>query len=359
LSTVLSVAYPFAPVGPGLVGGAEQILSDLDQALVAAGHRSLVIACEGSETAGALFATQLPESKTLDEADERWCRKQLHAALDRALASQHVDLVHVHGMDLYGYEFPPETPLLVTLHLPTGWYSREMLETYKDTARFCYVSESQRQEGTSVFGDAPVIENGVDIEPLNSEHRRADFAMVMGRICPEKNMHSALEAGTRARTQVILAGRVYPFRSHTQYFEQKVEPQLEAGRSTVDHKFVGQLTPAERHHMLAEAKCLLHPTLAPETSSLVAMEALAAGTPVIAYRSGALPEIVEHGVTGFLVDDVERMAEAIGKIHCISRAKCHDAARRRFPKQRMIDRYFDLYRTILMEGSTRSASSGR
>ena len=102
--------------------------------------------------------------------------------------------------------------------------------------------------------------------------------------------------------------------------------------------------------MLARAKCLLHPTLAPESSSLVAMEALAAGTPVIAYRSGALPEIVADGVTGFLVNDVDSMVEAIGKVHTISRAACHDAAKRRFSKQRMIEQYFKLYNEIINEG---------
>ena len=350
MTTILSIAHPFAPVGPKLVGGAEQILSDLDAALVSAGHGSLVIACEGSEPAGTLFATRLPRSETLDEIDRAWCREQLHAALDRVLAAQHVDLVHAHCMDLHDYEFPPEIPVLLTLHLPIEWYRREMLERYKGRARFCYVSRGQRQEGMPLAGDAPVIENGVEIEPLNGDGEKANFALVMGRICPEKNAHSALEAGTRAHVPVVLAGRVYPYRSHAQYFEEKVKPQLQGGKPTAGHRFVGQLTPKERRQMLAQAKCLLHPTLAPETSSLVAMEALAAGTPVIAYRSGALPEIVTDGVTGFLVNDVESMVEAIGKVHTISRAACHDAAKRRFSKQRMIEQYFKLYNEIINEG---------
>jgi len=353
LITVLSIAYPFAPVGPNLVGGAEQILSDLDEALIRTGNQSLVVACEGSKPKGTLFATRLPERETLDEADQAWCREQFHAAVNRALASRRVDLVHAHCMELYEYEFPAEVPILLTLHLPIRWYRRQMLDGYRDRARFCYVSESQRRDAIATIGDAPVIENGVEVEPLNGIAKNAGFALVMGRICPEKNVHSALEAGTRAHVRVLIAGRVYPYRSHQQYFEEKIEPQLETGSPPSDHQFVGQLTPDRRRKMLAEAKCLLHPTLAPETSSLVAMEALAAGTPVIAYRSGALPEIVEDGVTGFLVNDVETMAEAIEKVDTISRTACHKAAQRRFSKQRMIEQYLELYRTILRHGPGR------
>jgi glycosyltransferase involved in cell wall biosynthesis len=358
VTTVLSIAYPFAPVGPSLVGGAEQILWDLDRALVASGDRSLVVACEGSKPAGKLFAVPLPTRETLDQADRKWCRAQFHRAIDRALASEAVDVVHVHSMDLFGYDFPPEIPLLITLHLPADWYAREAIENYSDRAQFCYVSQSQRRAGLAIFGDAPVVENGVEIRSFDRNQKKSDYALVMGRICPEKNAHSALEAGTKARVRVVIGGQVYPYRAHQEYFEEKIRPQLQQNESTSNHQFAGPLTPEQRQRMLAEAKCLLHPTLAPETSSLVAMEALAAGTPVIAYRSGALTEIVEDGVTGFLVNDVDEMAEAIGKVDTISPAVCHEAAKRRFSKERMIERYFDLYRKILSEGPRCSASIG-
>jgi glycosyltransferase involved in cell wall biosynthesis len=308
--------------------------------------------------AGRLFPVPLPEWGSLEEADRAWCRERFHAAVSRALASEHVDMVHAHSMDLFGFEFPPEIPLLITLHLPIEWYPRESVEKYRDQAQFCYVSETQRRKGLATFGDAGVIENGVDVQPLQCEVKKGDFALVMGRICPEKNAHSALEAGTKARVRVIIGGHVYPYRSHQRYFLEKIEPQLAGSEPPADHRFVGPLSPERRQLMLAQAKCLLHPTLAPETSSLVAMEALAAGTPVIAYRSGALTEIVEDGVTGFLVNDVDEMAEAIGKVDKISPAVCYEAAKRRFSKERMIERYFDLYRRILTEGPRCSASIG-
>jgi len=355
--TVLSIAYPFAPVGPNLVGGAEQILWNLDQALIAAGERSLVVACEGSQPAGTLFPVLLPQRKMLDEVDQELCREEFRKAVSRALSSEGVDLVHVHSMDLYRYEFPPDVPLLITLHLPADWYAPEAVQRYRGRAQFCYVSQSQKRAGLRVFGDAPVIENGVEIQPFDPNEKKADFALVMGRICPEKNAHSALEAGTKAHVRVIIGGQVYPYRAHQQYFEEKVQPQLVNRDRGAEHYFAGPLSPQRRQQLLAEAKCLLHPTLAPETSSLVAMEALAAGTPVIAYKSGALPEIVEDGVTGFLVNDVDEMAEAIGKVDSISPAACLEAAQRRFSKQRMIERYFDLYHRILQKRPTYCAAA--
>lgn len=357
MTTVLSIAFPFAPVGPQLVGGAEQILFDLDTAVVARGDRSLVVACEGSQPAGKLFAVPLPVRESFDEADQAWCRAQFHAAVDRALASEHVDLIHAHCMDLYEYDFPPEIPLLITLHLPLGWYGPQMLDGYISRARFCYVSQSQRQSGLATIGDAPVIANGVEIPATPPQKNKSDFAVVMGRICPEKNAHAALEAGTLARTRVVIGGRVFPYRAHEEYFEEKVEPLIAASRPPVDHRFLGPLPPGRRSTILGDAKCLLHPTLAPETSSLVAMEALAAGTPVIAYRSGALPEIVDDGATGFVVDSAEEMADAIRKVNSISTDRCRDAAQTRFSKSRMIDQYFSLYETVLREGPSCRAFS--
>ena len=106
--------------------------------------------------------------------------------------------------------------------------------------------------------------------------------------------------------------------------------------------------------LLARAQCLLIPSSVAETSSLVAMEALASGTPVIAFRSGALPEIVAHGETGFIVDSGEEMAEAVSEVSCLSRVRCGDEAVRRFDSARMVDDYLALYRRM----TTRHFASG-
>lgn len=339
--TVLSVAYPFAPVGPCGVGGAERILAELDAALVAEGHRSVVVACAGSLVAGELFAAPMPERALVSDSDRNWHRWRFQAAIDRALSKHKVDLIHMHGMDFDQHVLPPDIPVLVTLHVPFEWYSPEVWAAYAGRVQFQCVSQSQRRHAPAVLGDVPVIENGVPLPEIRLDREREDFAVALGRICPEKNVHEALAAGTLAGTPVLVGGHVFPYREHGEYFHEKVEPLL--NQSGARHRFLGALETERRQRLLARAKCLLHPTIAPETSSLVAMEALAVGTPVIAYRSGALTEIIEDGVTGFLVENVEEMADAIHRVGQIHPEDCRAVAERRFSRERMLHEYFDLY----------------
>jgi glycosyltransferase involved in cell wall biosynthesis len=338
--SVLSVAFAFAPVGPHAVGGAEQILTELDGALTAAGHTSLVLACEGSQAAGTLFTTPLLGSDLYDADSRRWNCKQRQACLDRILSQHDVDLIHMHGLDFDHYKLPPDVPVLVTLHLPVSWYPQEIWRRYSGNVQFQCVSETQRRSCPPELQDAPVILNGVAL-PACTESK-SEFALALGRICPEKNQHEALEAGSLAGVRVLLGGQVFPYQDHRTYFYERIMPLLN-GHEPMLHEFLGPLAPLRKQQLLGQARCLLHPTLAPETSSLVAMEALAAGTPVIAYPSGALPEIVDDGVTGFLVHNVEEMAIAIDHVDQIRPEECRAAARQRFSRERMIQDYFQLY----------------
>src|SRR5262249_25501474 len=132
---------------------------------------------------------------------------------------------------------------------------------------------------------------------------RRNFVLSLGRICPEKGYHLALEAAIAARLPMILAGEIFRYEAHERYYAQEIAPRLNGVR-----KFIGPVGLARKRRLLSAARCLLVPSLVPETSSLVAMEALACGTPVIAFPSGALAEIVEHGRTGFLVKNETEMA---------------------------------------------------
>lgn len=342
--TVLSVGFSFAATGPGSVGGAEQVLGILDRALEEAGDTSVVVAGAGSEVHGKLFTPAQPPPGLLDETARSRYRGQFQSVIDCALAACQPDVIHLHGLDYCEYKFPATVPAVVTLHLPVHWYSSEIWEPRWRHVQFCCVSEPQRRCCPS---ERPIalVENGVEIPPSWFKEK-GDYAVQLGRVCPEKNAHAALQAGTLARVPVLMAGKVFPYPEHLEYFRRQIAPMLGAAQPRVAHRFLGALSPARLRSVLGRAKCLLHPTLAPETSSLAAMEALAVGTPVIAYPSGALPEIVEDGVTGFLVESVEEMAEAIGQVHTLSPAACRKAAELRFSKQRMIEGYFDLYRKM-------------
>lgn len=343
--TVLSIAFPFAPVGPYGVAGAEKILSELDAALVADGHRSLVAACAGSLVAGELFPAPMPERSLSNESDRRWHRWRFQAAIDAALSRHKVDLIHMHGLDFDEHVLPPGIPALVTLHAPLDRYRPEAWACHSGTAHFQCVSHAQQRSCPPALGEVSVIENGVPLPQTDIHREREDFAVALGRICPEKNVHEALEAGTLAGIRILIGGRLYPFHDHSQYFHKRVEPLL--GQAGVKHSYLGPIDASRRQRLLARARCLLLPSLAPEVSSLAAMEAFAAGTPVIAYRAGALTEIVEDGVTGFLVDTVEEMAEAIRNVDQISHDACRATAEQRFSRDRMVRHYLDLYRALL------------
>ena len=338
--TVLSVAYPFAPVGPDAVGGAEQVLGHLDAALVAAGHRSIVVAHAASKTCGTLIATETPAGPI--------AREQRHAAwaehranIFRALASHPVDVVHMHGIDFHHYlPLPQPVPVLATLHLPPAWYGADAFEPRPGVHLQC-VSASQRRQCPPGAQLLPDIENGVPVRALDCRCRRRRFAITLGRICPEKNSHVALEAGRRAGMPVLLAGHVFPYEAHERYFREQVVPRLDRER-----RFIGTLPFRRKRRLLSAARCLLLPSVAPETSSLVAMEALACGTPVVAFPSGAVPAIVQHGVTGFLVRDAAEMADAIEACGAIDPERCRAVARERFSLERMVGKYFDAYEQL-------------
>lgn len=366
--TVLQVAYSLAPVGPVSVGGAEEVLSALDRALVARGHRSLVVACQGSDPAGELFAAPLPAEplSELSSAAQRAMRDGFQAALNRALRSTRVDLVHMHGLDFAQYRLPGDIPVLVTLHMPIGWYAERhpgLWRSLGPNVHLQCVSEQQWRSCARDLNPVAVVGNGVPL-PLSpppelaaeDEALPAQFALVLGRICPEKNAADALRAGTLAGLPVLIGGDVFPYKAHQCYFREEIAPLLQAHNGP-SHRFLGPLCPERRLALLARARCLLHPTLAPETSSLVAMEALAAGTPVIAYPSGALPEIVEHGRTGFLVDSPKAMAQAIPLASTLSREECRAVARDRFSRERMIARYLALYGNLLRKQRSRSEAA--
>jgi glycosyltransferase involved in cell wall biosynthesis/CelD/BcsL family acetyltransferase involved in cellulose biosynthesis len=333
---ILSIGYPLAPVGPDSVGGAEQVLAHIDRALVAAGHESIVVAPEASHVAGSLVP--IPSfAGTLTEDVKGRAHEFTRAAIAQVLREEHVDLVHMHGIDFF--EYLPETnvPVLATLHLPPAWYPSEIF-TYGGNLLLHCVSAAQQRACVESGNLLPVIANGVDIPAVRAVAKE-DHAVSLGRICPEKGFHLAADACARAGVGYLLAGALYGYEAHQKYFERELKPRLDG----LSRKFIGPVGGEQKNDLLASAKCVLVPSLVPETSSLVTMEALAAGTPVVAFRSGALPELVDHGRTGFLVSDAAEMSKAIVETSDISPEECRKYARDQFSSERMTSEYLALY----------------
>ncbi len=345
--SVLNVAYPLAPVGSDAVGGAEQVLAMLDAHLALCGHRSLVVACEGSRTAGVLLATSRPRAP-FDDDVRRAAHEAHRRTIDEALRSGEVDLVHLHGIDFHEYLPQTRLPVLVTLHLPLAWYPERVLRDVPPNVHLLCVSRSQAATAPPGIGPLPVIENGVAIEAYGRvRHVKRDFALCLGRICPEKGYDIALRAARAADVALLLAGHVFPYEAHERHFRDCIEPLLDGQR-----RFIGTVGFKRKRRLLAAARCLVVPSLAPETSSLVAMEALACGTPVVAFPSGALAEIVEEGRTGFLVHSEGEMAQAIRAASRLGADACRRAARERFDLAHTARRYLELYQSLAAAGTT-------
>ncbi|HYX81535.1 MAG TPA: glycosyltransferase [Gemmatimonadales bacterium] len=332
--SVVNVAYPFTPVDEDPIGGAEQIVAALDRALVSRGDRSTIVGHADSRPRGRLIPVW-QDGGPIDAAAKSRARAAQRAAIDACVHEGRADVVHMHGVDYLDY--PDDgTPVMVTFHLRLGSYSRQALAggSRRSIIRVC-VSDTQRREAPDL--DIQVIENGVPLERFQPGRTKRDFVLMLGRVCVEKGFDSGLRAARRAGIAVRISGAVFPYPERQDYFRETIAPLL------AEREFLGPMTGRPKRALLAQARCLLIPSRVAETSSLVAMEALASGTPVIAFRRGALPEIVEEGYTGFIVDTEEEMAGAIAAVSALRPDDCRDAAESRFSAAAMTRAYVELY----------------
>jgi glycosyltransferase involved in cell wall biosynthesis len=344
---ILNVAYPFAPVGADAVGGAEQILTCIAEALTTSNHESFVLACQGSKLNASLFELPRPDDIVDDQLRQK-SKERVETAIEELVARLSIELVHFHGVDFFEYIPAFDLPMLATMHLPLSWYPEQVFNLSRVYLQ-C-VSKSQRNSGPAAL--RPEIENGVPIERLRTILPRENFVLCLGRICPEKGLHHALAAAKRAGLPCILGGEVFPYESHIAYFTNSIVPLL-----SDDRRFVGPVGFLEKRRLLNSARCLLVPSLVAETSSLVAMESISCGTPVIAFRNGALPDIIDDGKTGFLVSNESEMVDAIHATAMIDPALCQKTAAERFDVNEMTSRYIALYRDLIENRATRRSGN--
>jgi glycosyltransferase involved in cell wall biosynthesis len=228
--------------------------------------------------------------------------------------------------------------------LPRSFYSRELFVNIPANVRFNCVSDSQAHSFEDIEQVIGVAPNGVALDRFDPNYGPRVGLLWLGRICEEKGPHIALEVAKLAGEQITIAGQVYPFSYHQEFFQGRVVPQL---RRSPEARFIDSPSLAQKRSLLREARALLITSRVDETSSLVAMEAAASGTPVIALRRGALPEVVKEGVTGFLVDSVEEASGAIRELDRISPSCCVRHARANFSSARMAQSYAALYAELL------------
>jgi len=376
---VLLLAYPLTPVGPNACGGTEQILYRLLLGLNQAPWRDLIethtLAREGSCIPGAFESWQhlcsrmhipLPAAATEESAPvSPEDLSQLESATNQAavawLREHSVDLVHNQGAAFDRVAGSVTTPVLFTLHLARSLYPAGMLDHLPPNLYLQCVSRTQQREYRQALSGrrqgrlAGWIRNGVALDEFTpaADGRRGGYLLYVGRICPEKGPHLAIELARRTGRSLLLLGQVYPFPSHWQYFEREIKPRLSTAVA-----WKPQSTLEEKRIWMAGAAAIVIPSLVEETSSLVAMEAAASGTPVIAFRRGALTETVLHHRTGFLCSSLEEMEKAVGRLDRIHARDCRAWAESCFDAERMVREYVDLYRRLARTASIEAVTAG-
>ena len=348
---VLYVAYPLLPVEATSCGGAEQMLQACEQQAYDRGWQTTIAACSGSLAAGSVYATGAPAHGSLTTEREivvEHCRKVLDLLAVRNAVGCGFDVVHDHSGSFFTCAERMDEPVIATLHLPREFYPASAFRHLPPNLHLVCVSQSQAR---TFRGVAPVkvIQNGIRLERFSLEMRKQDYLLWIGRICEEKGPHIALDVAAETGMKIVLAGKVYPFAYHQEYFRREIEPRL--ARMGAQAMHVEGMTASEKSKWLRNAKAVLIPSTVAETSSLVAMEAAASGTPVIAFNRGALTEVVQPGETGIIVTDAEQMTRAVESVSRIRPRTCHAFAQKHFSAKRMFREYEHLYEEV----SARSA----
>jgi glycosyltransferase involved in cell wall biosynthesis len=340
LHRVLYVAYPLLPVSEHSAGGAEQMLWTLEREIAARGIDTTVAAAAQSSVSGELFVTGEPCSvpDSFDRRNREHQDKIVQFIRSRAFQGKAFDLVHDESGSFWRRAAEIDIPVLATLHLPRDFYPAGSFDNVPDNVTFNCVSESQVRSVADL--NPAIIPNGILLHRFQPSFGGRSGLLWLGRICEEKAPHLALDIAARARQNIILAGQVYPFSYHQQYFKSEVAPRLQRMPNAT---FIASPSAAQKYELLRRAKALLITSQAAETSSLVGMEAAASGTPAIAFRQGALPEIIKDGITGFLVDTVDDAVAALQKIQSIMPEVCADYARTNFSSNTMAEGYQRLY----------------
>ena len=360
---ILHIAPLIEPLGHSAPGGSEQIAVSLATEQARQGHQVAMVVCEGSELPAGIepiFAGIRPGMLTpIDtakasaaeaEALHRQRRAQEAAVysllVDRiaslGAAGNGFDIVHNHGFD-EALLFPDARlgPRAVhTLHCPPllPWLSERLRELpAAEQGAYATVSHSCAEQWRRASGaQLAVVYNGLELEAIPfAEIPAAHFAW-FGRISPEKGLHTALDIVERlSLTELKVFGRIYDDR----YFETEIRPRL--ARPNIE--FYGFQPRGRIFPHIARARAVFAPIEWEEPFGLVFIESLAAGTPVLAYRRGAAAEIIEDGRTGFLVENIEELCDAVAEVDLLDRQACRSSVLTRFSVTRMADEYLRIY----------------
>jgi glycosyltransferase involved in cell wall biosynthesis len=335
------VAPPMLPVPPPTYAGTERVVAALGETLVANGHEVTLFAPGDSEFSGTLVASPSTSLWSREYRDD--VSSFINVTLAKVWARHtDFDIIHSH-VETLGFLFARHcpTPVVTTLHgrLDVSGIP-ELLEEFSDIPLIA-ISESQRRWGEDANWVA-TIHHGLPLDRMPFQPHPGAYLAFVGRITPEKGIGDVIELARRTRIPLKMAAKVYDEHEKV-HFDEVVKPAIADGIV----EFLGEVGPLERDPLYAGARATIMLGAWPEPFGLVAIESLATGTPVIARRAGALTETIEHGVDGFLVDDLTEAELAVSMIDSLDRGLIRERALERFSPERMTTEYEAVYSKLL------------
>ena len=342
---VLFVAYPLATVSDSSCGGAEQMLFVLDRELTSRAYDTVVAACSGSRVTGQLLETGAPAT-SLEQLSQRDA-KHHRVVADAILASRAdspFNVIHDQGGRFWIGASNIQGAILATLHLPRSFYPDRWFNRIPDNVFFNCVSKFQATRFADIGRVLGVVPNGITINLFPYKVKKDNYLVWLGRICEGKAPHIAMDVAESANFPLVLMGPSYLFPNDKDYFDRELLPRFNRNS---EFYFVGSPAFEEKVDILCRARALLMTSVFEEASSVVCLEAMACGTPAIAFNNGALPEIVVHGTTGFIAQSTDEMVNATACLSEIDPRACRRHVEAHHDVRLMADNYAALYDTVI------------
>ena len=346
---VVLVAPPWYPVPPRGYGGIELVVHLLAGGLRERGWRVTLLAAAGSGHDAVACAPSGWSVELGTGRRERVRELEYAARVARTIRElDAVDVIHDHVgfASLLGVCVQGVAPVVHTVHGPIGVpeSDRDFLAELRDCVDLVAISDHQRSVAPGLHWVSTVY-NAVDAERLFAvgPDEKEPYLLCLARICPDKGQHLAIEVARRLDRPLILAGKVESTPASVRYFEEKVRPHIDGVR--VRH--IQNVAGIDKHLLLARAHALLAPIQWDEPFGLSVVEAMVSGTPAISTRRGAAEELIDEGATGFLVEDVDGMVDAVGRVAEIDPLRCSALALERFGGRAMVEGYVDVYEHVL------------
>ena len=337
---IAQISPLFEAVPPKLYGGTERVVYSLTEELVAMGH-DVTLFASGDSITSAKLAPMREQALRLDPTVKDWVATYYRMVELIYRRKDEFDVLHFH-IDYFPLQLfsRQNVPYLTTIHgrldVP------EFVETY-GTFRDCpfvSISDSQRRP-IPHLNWVRTVYHGMPPHILTPQPVKQEYAAFLGRISPEKGADRAIEIAGKAGLKLKIAAKVD--NADKEYYDTRIKPLIQNNPHV---EFIGEINDAQKPAFLSGAHCLIFPIDWPEPFGLVMIESMACGTPVIAFNCGSVPEVMDDGVTGFIVNNIDEAVKAVGKVHTLDRAKVRATFDRRFTARRMAEDYVDVYQAL-------------